>query len=298
MGEKKSNKTPLIITIIVLVLLLGAGAAFFLLKKPKPVPYVEYQGFAITPATDEYKTQVYAYTTDNDNKEIKNLADFEDAYATHKFYDYKVSEGPDNTNEISFKYDATVPVVLTRKEDFSYIGQWHYTYSINRPVLFDYYTGFEYLLDNFYASDEANDAEYKYTTLVFGDKEYRIGVKQSYEAKWAGTTKIDDRSYSDTCYETVTYTISTPKDFDGLMIGLLKAGANEERSKLTQEKRERYNELKSKQDATLDELQELAKMEEENNTPKTLLESRLIPGYVYLKDDFYVFRVDAITPAE
>ena len=60
---------------------------------------------------------------------------------------------------------------------------------------------------------------------------YKIGVLEEYSSKWDGNKKIsgdgDNAVYGDTSRSTALFTVKVPKDYDGVMVAILKSGSNE-----------------------------------------------------------------------
>ena len=306
---------PIIIAIIIIVC--GVLVFFYFQKEPEKVieavPYVEENDIEILSAKEEYQNPVYIYTQDKDGKTIDiEEVEFKDSVKTYNFYDYSVSEEDENGYvTYSFKYDSDMEIEYKSIKNQNY--SWYYSYSSVSPGFFDYYTGDMYYvnsisLDNrnvvLLQEDKSDDDEdkYKYTDITWNNKTYKIGVYTETESEWQGNKLLEDtneyKKYGDTDKSKTTVYIYAPKDYDGLMVSILKRGSSKESFLNQMEQNNRYLELKKEAEETGEKSEELLKIEEKINRLTKLFESVYNENLKYTKDDFYVFRVSDIKPSE
>ncbi|MBR6033246.1 MAG: hypothetical protein IKP28_00590 [Clostridia bacterium] len=265
----------------------------------KTTAYVEKNNIKVLSATDNYTNPVYCYTTNRE--ETKDLVDvgvsFEKTSASYKFYDYSVSKADKDGNvTVSFKYDMTVPIKYTRT-DYSNKINYYYNVMQSSPVLFDYYTGEEYLLNEYSASASEDTKKMKYNEIKWENKTYKIGVRADTVIKWNGKETVSENVYADTKNTTITYYISVPQSYDGLMVAIQKNGVTKQDFEDTRNYNKKYNDLKEQAEKTGEKSKELIEWEKKANTMIKLFESR-IENKKYTKDDFYVFKVKDIKPAK
>ena len=266
---------------------IGGGTLF------KPKPYIEENHFKLVDATKDYKNPVYYYTKKPTGEIIDVGSKFKEGEATYHFYDYHIYDYmQDGDVIVSFKMSYEVPVEYVR-EDLSYQEKYHYTYSIIKPNIVDYYTGEEYF---WYNNDEDKDKYYK-NIIKWDDKEYEIGIRTETTTSWDGKEKIGENTYKDVSRGEVTYYISMPADYDGVLISIFKPGSTEELFNLSNKNNEKYEKLKKEAEETGEESEEYLKMKDKRETPRKLRES-LHSDKLYDADDFYVFRAKDITPKE
>lgn len=259
----------------------------------KATPYVKKNNLKVGSAKENYSNPIYFYTTDKteDRNVIDVGAKFDNNSASYKFYDYSVSAPDKNGNvEISFKYDVVIPLRYTR-EDYSYKEAYYYNTYGSYPKLFDYYTG-----EIYKTNTSSNDTSLKDNEIVYDGKTIKVGVRNVSTSTWDGNNKESDNVYSDTRRITHTYTISVPKDYDGLMIGFLKKGANKESFDNYKEYIKKYNELKKQAEETGKKSTELIKIETREKSMLKILENSIYDKKIHTKDEFYVFKVKDITP--
>ena len=299
-GEKRAPKSTgakkkriLLISFIAGVILVFAAVAFFIIKK---TPYIELKGIEILSAKNIYSNPIYTYTTDTEGEVIDIDSDFENTSATFKFYDYSVSEPDEDGNETTtFKYDTTVPIKFTRN-DYTYKDKYYYTYSISRPIFFDRYTGEEYQKYTS-RSDSDEETQLKTNEISWNGKTYKIGIRTETSSTWDGKKQESKDVYIDTNKVTTTVYISAPKGYDGLMAAIFKLGSTEERFKKTLADSKKLDELKKQAEETGEKSKELIKLEEKQNKTSLLLESTLYDDITYTANDFYVFWINDIEPA-
>ena len=265
----------------------------------KTTSYVEKNNIKVLSATDKYTNPVYCYTTNRE--ETRDLVDvgvsFEKASATYKFYDYSITKADKEGNVIvSFKYDMTSPIKYTRT-DYSNKINYYYNVMQSSPFLFDYYTGEEYLLNEYSASASEDTKKMKYNEIKLDNKTIKVGVYNESTTKWNGKETISENVYGDTKNTTATYYVSIPQGYDGLMIAIRKTGVTKQDFEDTRNYNKKYNDLKAQAEKTGEKSKELTEFEKKANTMIKLLESR-IENKKYTKDDFYVFKVKDITPVK
>ncbi len=273
------NKKTIISIIIIFVLIIGL-IIFLLNKDRKLVPYVEANNIPIVSARKNYSNRVTPYLTDTNNNIINVEAKFEESFANYKFYDLKIEEQDEN-ELITFRYDMEVPIKV---EDPKLNYDWLYSYSIMLPFLFDYYTGEEY---KFGLSD------YVYNDLIWDGKKYQIGVKKEVTSYWDGSNLVDN-VYDDTDHSIVTYNIICPKDYKGLMVGILKKGSTQESFNYNINLDNKRKELQKQEQETGVKSEELKQIEQNDNRTIKLRQSYNDKKFLYAKDDFYVFKVKDI----
>ena len=231
-NKKKSNK---IIFIIIGVILFLAVLAFLIWFITRPVPFVVKEKIKISDAKGKYSNPVYLYATTSNGEQINEGINFKDSKAEYKFYDLK-KKTKGKYDIYTFKQDIIIPVEYTATYKG---GRWYYSFSQVDPMLFDYYTGEVYnkgmaVADNSLTgigigSSEANMGK---TTIKWNNNKYKIGVLEAYSAKWDGNKKLsgdgDNTVYGDTSRSTALFTVKVPKDYDGVMVAILKRGTNEE----------------------------------------------------------------------
>ncbi len=298
--EKRSSestsakkKRAILISSVIGIVLVIIAVIYIVVKK---TPYVILKGIEILSAKDIYSNPVYIYTTNTDGEIIDIGLDFEDSSATFKFYDYDVSEPDEDGNEmITFKYDTVVPIKFSRK-DYSYKDKYFYTYYISRPIFFDRYTGKEY---HKYTSRSDSDEETQLRTngISWNGKTYEIKIRTETSSKWDGKEKESNNIYTDTNRVTTTVYISAPKGYDGLMAAIFKQGFNQEYFKKTQDNSKKLDELKKQAEETGEKSKELVRMEERQNKTSLLLQSTIYENKTYAANDFYVFWINDIEPA-
>lgn len=273
------NKKTIISIIIIFVLIIGL-IIFLLNKDRKLVPYVEANNIPIVSAKKNYSNRVTPYLTDTNNNIINVEAKFEESFANYKFYDLKIEEQDEN-ELITFRYDVEVPIKV---EDPKLDYNWLYSYSIILPILFDYYTGEEY---------KVGGTDFINNDITWNGKKYQISVKKETSSYWDGASVVDN-VYEDTNHETVTYYITCPKNYKGLMIGILKKGSTEESFKYNVNLNNRREELIKEEKETGIKSEELKQIEQNDNKTIKLRQSYNDKKFLYAKDDFYVFKVKDI----
>ena len=307
------KKLIVLITVIVILLILAITLIIAFIPKnnndnAKLIPFVEANNIEILSADKKFSNPVNMYTC-NKNGDVINLEGitFDKSIATYKFYGYNESEEDENGYKtFSFKYDTEVPI----KYYATNVNRpsWYYSYSEVSPIIFDYYTGDCYnkkviSIDNTVKEldgDVKNNKEenMKYTDISWNNKTYKIGVSMETKSKWdggkAGETKNNITSYTDTDRATITVKIYAPKDYDGLMIGILKRGSSSDSFKIQYEEYKKLLKLQEEAEKSGKKSEELIKLEEKRNKIYKLFESTYDENLKYNKDDFDVIRVNDI----
>ena len=297
-NKKKNNKIIFIIIGVVLFLALLACLIWFITK---PVPFVIRENIEILDAKGDYSNPVYLYATAQTGEQIKEGINFKDSKAEYKFYDLK-KETDGEYDIYTFKQDITISVEYTKTYKG---GRWTYSFSQVDPMLFDYYTGEEYnkgmavtdnsLIGIAIGSSEANMGM---TTIKWNNNEYEIGVLEEYSSKWDGNKKLsgdgDNAVYGDTSRSTALFTVKVPKDYDGVMVAILKRGSNEESYEKYKVRYDKYQELLKDYENTGEKSKELIEFEEDQFKVRTILESINDKNLIYTKNDYIVFRMSEI----
>ncbi len=290
------------IAIILILAIIGGLLYFFVFNKDannenekekiKDPIYVEENGFKVSEIQETYSNPIYCYTMDEDKNIIDIGFKFEDSNTTQKFYDYSVSEPDEDGNiGITFKYNIVSPLKYT-KTDYSYTGKNYYTFHYSGAILFDYYTGEIYNKNNYDISSK-DKKEFGYTDIKWSGNTTKVGVYTVTDEKWDGKQTVSENVYSDTCRKTVTYYISVPKDYDGLMLAIQKSGIDQAKF----DKYKKYQALSKEAEKSGTKSEELIKMDERANSIRDLRNYSKYDDTEYAADDFYVFRVSDITPA-
>lgn len=299
MKKETKNKNKNIFIIIGVVLFL-AVLVFLIWLITRPVPFVVRENIEILDAKGKYSNPVYLYATTSTGEQINEGINFKDSKAEYKFYDLK-KETEGDFDIYTFKQDITISVKYTRTYKG---GRWTYSFSQVDPMLFDYYTGEVYnkgmsVVDNSLTgigikSSEANMG----VTLIRWNNKYEIGVLEEYSSKWDGNKKLsgdgDNAVYGDTSRATALFTIKVPKDYDGVMVAILKRGSNEESYGKYKERYDKYQELLKDYENTGKRSEELIEFEEDQFKVRSLFESINDKNLTYTKDDYIVFRMSEI----
>ena len=296
-NKKKNNKIIFIIIGVVLFLALLACLIWFITK---PVPFVIRENIEILDAKGDYSNPVYLYAATPTCEHINESIKFKDSQAEYKFYDLK-KETDGEYDIYTFKQDITISVEYIK----TYKGRMTYSFSQVDPMLFDYYTGEVYnkgmaVTDNSLigigiGSSEANMGM---TTIKWNNNEYEIGVLEEYSSKWDGNKKLsgdgDNAVYGDTSRSTALFTVKVPKDYDGVMVAILKSGSNEKSYGKYKERYDKYQELLEDYENTGKKSKELIEFEEDQFKVRTILESINDKNLIYTKNDYIVFRMSEI----
>ena len=299
--ENKKKSKKIIIIIIVVVVLLLAALACFIWFKTRPVPFVVRENIEILDAKGEYSNPVYLYATTSTGEYINEGINFKDSNAEYKFYNLK-KETDGEYDIYTFKQDITIPVEYTSTYKG---GRITYSFSQVDPMLFDYYTGEVYNKGMAVADNSLNgigigssEANMKMTTIRWNNKEYEIGVLEEYSAKWDGNKKLsedgDNVVRGDTSRSTALFTIKVPKDYDGVMVAILKRGSNENSYAKYKERYDKYQELLEDYNNTGEKSEELKEFEEYQFKVRPIFESINDKDLIYTKDDYIVFRMSEI----
>ncbi|MBQ6492975.1 MAG: hypothetical protein IJI92_10715 [Erysipelotrichaceae bacterium] len=275
---------------------------------PEIKPFIEEYGFEILPADKDYSNPAYVYITDLDINIIEPEGfTVEDSMQTSRFYDYSVTKEDDHYL-YTFLCDEAVPITITAAEtDYD----WYYIYSSVSSVVFDANTGICYKANTVSLDDSTvfvdystmgpEDDDFSYTDITWNGETYHIGVCEEFVFNWnplpVEETEDGHVIYNDTGRTTIRYSIKTDKEYDGMMVAVLKSGTNKERSNKYTAYFNRYQELLKEADETGTKSEELLKYEERSNRALSLFESSYDEDLVYTKDDYYVFRVSDIPKA-
>ena len=297
-NKKKSKKILFIIIGIVLFLAVLAFLIWFLTR---PVPFVVKEKIEILDAKGNYSNPVYLYATSQTGEYINEGINFKDSKAEYKFYDLK-KETKEKYDIYTFKQDITIPVEYTKTYKAS---RWTYSFSQVDPMLFDYYTG-EVYNKGVSVSDNSltgigigsSEAKMEMTTIKWNNNKYEIGVLEEYSSKWDGNKKLsgegDNTVYGDTSRATALFTIKVPKDYDGVMVAILKRGSNEESYSKYKVRYDKYQELLKDYENTGKKSKELIEFEKDQFKVCSLFDSINDKDLIYTKDDYIVFRMSEI----
>ena len=297
-NKKKSKKIIFIILGVVLFLILLAILIWLITR---PVPFVVRERIKILDANGEYSNPVYLYAKTQDGEYVNEGINFKDSKAEYKFYDLK-KETDGEYDVYTFKQDITISVEYTKTYKG---GKWTYSFSQVDPMLFDYYTGEVYnkgmsVVDNSLTGIGigSSKANMGMTTIKWIKNEYEIGVLEEYSSKWDGNKKIsgdgDNTVYGDTSRSTALFTVKVPKDYDGVMVAILKRGSNKESYGKYKERYDKYQELLKDYENTGKKSKELIEFEEDQFKVRSLFDSINDKDLTYTRDDYIVFRMSEI----
>ena len=299
---KDKKKSNIIIFIIIGIVLFLAILACLIWVITRPVPFVVREKIEILDANGEYSNPIYLYATSSSTGEqIKEGINFKDSKAKYKFYDLK-KETQGEYDIYTFKQDITIPVEYTRTNKG---GKWTYSFSQVDPMLFDYYTGEVYnkgmtVTDNSLIGIgiDSTEANMGMTTISWINNKYEIGILEEYSSKWDGNKKLsgegDNTVYGDTSRSTALFTIKVPKDYDGVMVAILKRGSNEKSYGKYKERYDKYQELLKDYENTGEKSKELVEFEKEQFKVRSLFDSINDKDLTYTRDDYIVFRMSEI----
>ena len=298
---KSKKKRNIIIFIILGVVLLLAALACLIWFITRPVPFVVREKIEILDAKGKYSNPVYLYAKTSTGEQINEGINFKDSKAEYKFYDLK-KETKGKYDIYTFKQDITIPVEYTSTYRG---GRWYYTFSQVDPMLFDYYTGEVYnkgmaVADNSLTGIGIGSSEVKMgmTTIKWNNNKYKIGVLEDYSSKWDGNKKLsgdgEDAVYGDTSRSTALFTVKVPKNYDGVMVAILKRGSNEESYAKYKERYDKYQELLKDYENTGKKSKELKAFEKDQFKVCSLFDSINDKNLTYTKDDYIVFRMSEI----
>ena len=297
-NKKKKNKKLFIIIGVVLFL---AVLAFLIWLFTRPVPFVVKERIKILDANGKYSNPVYLYAKTPSGERIDEGINFKDSKAEYKFYDLK-KETKDEYDIYTFKQDITISVEYTTTYKD---GRWYYSFSQVDPMLFDYYTGEVYnkgmaVIDNSLTGIGIGSSKAKMgmTLIKWNKNKYEIGVLEEYSSKWDGNKKLsgdgDNTVYGDTSRSTALFTVKVPRDYDGVMVAILKSGSNEKSYGKYKERYDKYQELLKDYENTGKKSEELIEFEEDQFKVRSLFESINDKDLTYTKDDYIVFRMSEI----
>lgn len=207
----------------------------------KDVPFFELQeGKLEKDYKKTFENPVFFYTQ-NENGDREDLEGVEFVNNPMKiiFSNWKMSK-PDKEGYVELSYDSTYDVdieIFAKPQN----KKWYYSFTMNSPMLYDYYTGEIYKTNNVteggtrsYQNGALTESkeEYKYTDVAFNGKLTKIGIyTKSSKRNYSGTEKLgkeeDKYHYKDHAKVTVTTYIRMPKDYRGVVLVVNKKGADE-----------------------------------------------------------------------
>lgn len=298
---KNKKKTKKIIFIIIGIVLFLLILLFLIWLINRPVPFVIRENIEILDAKGDYSNPVYLYASNSNGEHINEGINFKDSVAEYKFYDLK-KETDGEYDIYTFKQDITISVQYTSTYRG---GRWTYSFSQVDPMLFDYYTGEVYNKGMSVADNSltgigigSSEANMGMTTIKWNNNEYEIGVLEEYSSKWDGNKKLsvegDDTVYGDTSRSTALFTVKVPKDYDGVLVAILKSGSNEKSYSKYKERYDKYQELLEDYRNTGEKSEELIEFEKEQFKVRTILDSINDKNLTYTNDDYIVFRMSEI----
>ena len=259
-------------------------------------PYVKLQNLEILTTANTYSTPTYNYTTSKADQNTKKDygVTFEKSSAKYKFYDYTVSEPDKNNNvQISFKTDIIAPIKYSWPQGTTFPEDYYYYSEEITPNLFDYYTGVYYSSNYYSDSDSKDNRTYKYTDINYNGKTIKIGLRIDSTTKWDGVKSESETCNSDTHRTRLTYYITAPKGYSGMLVSIYKKGMSEELYNKKIEAKTKHKELEKQATETGKKSAELLELEK----PQKLLETHL-KDFKYEKNDFYIFNINKITPSQ
>ena len=311
--EKKKNKDNkkkrfIIIGIIALVfLVIGFFFCYSFLDTTKP--YVKANKIEILDVNKEYSVPVEFYTKDTNG----NLIDvpevtLDKSKANYRFYDYEVSEpDKDGYSVYSFKIEVKAPLTYTLDIN-NFKTSFRYTFLLQQPGVFDYYTG-DLCKEknvsvnsrvNYYDRSDKIEGDYSFTNIKWKNEEYKIGVRMESSVKWSGAEVVSEENSIQTKKDLDTTSINVfiyaPANYDGLMLSLRNTGTSKKDFINNSDKKKKYDKLLSEYNETGVKSKELEEMEKESNKVYKLLEAA--DGKKIDKKDIYVFRISDIKPKE
>lgn len=301
MKEETKNNSKKIIFIIIGVVIFLSALVCLLWFITRPVPFVVRENIKILDAKGEYSNPVYLYATNSTGEQIKEGINFKDSKAEYKFYDLK-KETKGKYDIYTFKQDITIPVEYTKTYKG---GRMTYSFSQVDPMLFDYYTGEVYNKGMSVADNSltgigigSSESNMEMTTIDWNKNKYKIGVLEEYSSKWDGNKKLsgdgDNAVYSDTSRSTALFTVKVPKDYDGVMVAILKRGSYKESYAKYKVRYDKYQELLKDYENTGKKSKELIEFEKDQFKVYSLFESINDKNLTYTKDDYIVFRMSEI----
>ena len=277
-------------------------------EEVKELPFVEANELKISDADGVYDYPIYPYIMNLDLETIEvPEIETEATPETIHFHDLKVEE-TDEGYLYSFAWDNEC-TLTTRAKPTSY--DWYYTFAAISPVIFDYYTGNTFK-DNKNSVDgetvfleskpsDIGEDDFAYSEVSWDGQTYKVGIHEDVYYDSNPDPKIKEGDwyiYKDKCITHTKAYIKTDKEFDGLMIAVLKSGIDKEREQKRTAYFARYDELVKEAEETGVKSDELLKYEEKKNRMLNVFESSYDDDLHYDKDDFYFIKVSDIPKAE
>lgn len=235
--------------------------------------FLENYKYSLANKDDTYEIPSYSYSQNSDGVyEVIDGVEFVQQNHSYKFRDWsRTNEG--DKDLITFSIDITGFVEFYHNAKVN----WKYSYMYYSPKIFDYYTG-----ELYHSSELSPDGsvtltgkfnddndQMKYTDIKFDGETYKIGMSKegaSAEYKDPVIKEYEDgRLHMKTPTSvTVTYRLEVPKDYDGVMIAILKNGITKETFEEIMNKDQRIKELEKQKAETGEESEELKKLKEDN----------------------------------
>jgi len=198
------------------------------------VTYFEEKGCEYVSATDDFSMPMYVFQTDENGVA---LPDGELIIADDEHTDFSIKKievsSPDVDGNITYTVVieasavATLGIVDGSKEQNDY---WYYDYDAPEVIVADEYTGTLFTWQDLYGYDntviEADLDIGERTVTIFGEK-----VEEWTEGEdWVANRDGDVRWATRTDTGNITYTITTPKDYNGLVLFFDEYGQQEKKS--------------------------------------------------------------------
>ena len=277
-------------------------------EEVKELPFAEANELKISDADGVYDYPIYPYIMNLDLETIEvPEIETEATPETIHFHDLKVEE-TDDGYLYSFAWDNEC-TLTTRAKPTSY--QWYYTFSAITPAIFDYYTG-NVFKDNKISVDglttflegkpaDIGEDDFAYSEVSWDGQTYKVGI---YEETYYGSDpdpKVKEDGwtiYKDNIVTQNKAYIKTDKEFDGLMIAVLKSGMDKERHQKKKAYFDHYEQLKKEAEETGEKSEELLRYEEKKERMLNVFESSYDDDLHYDKDDFYFIKVSDIPKGE
>lgn len=278
-------------------------------EEVKELPFVEAKNMTVSAADKEYENPAYGFIVDEDYNilEVPEIVT-EAGPQKFRFHNLRI-ENADDGVIYSFDYDTSIAMV-TKAKPTPY--NWYYVNHSIRPVFFDYYSGNAFkennvsldngmiIVDNT-ANKDISDDNFAYTEVSWDGTTHKVGIYQEVLSSWDPEPQYEEdgwKVYKDKSVSNYKVYIKTDKEYDGLMIGILKTGADKQKYLKSTAYYSRYNELLAEAEKSGKKSEELLKYEERINGTLSLLESAYDESLIYEPDDYFVIRVAEIPVAE
>ena len=234
------KKVYIIIPIILIIIVILVGLVLYRIGN-RAIPFAEQYKFEYVNENDEIELPLFLYAED-ENRELINedALEFVQKDQKLKYGDFKITpiDGSDNII-VSFRLDIKAELECYFNDNAPKSINYQFRYLI--PSMFDYYTGSIYKnkskeiesVEQIKDVSELTEEDFKFITINWNDKEYKIGVNEQITAgveKDPGTAdKVDGKDhFVSPLAEYAQIAIMIPKDYDGIMIAIDKEGCSKE----------------------------------------------------------------------